>query len=300
VGKTAGSDWVAGLVRALDEEGLAPRTIRVYQYDLEEFLRWYDPRELGEFTKTDLQEFHLHLSQQKGLKPAIVNRQLQALRRLCRWAYQRGVLKTDATAWLKIKHLRRSFLLQCLTEDEINSLLRAAGRSPHGLRKRNYALLQPMLQTGLQVSEVAGLRVLDVVLRPRTGWVEIRPLEGPERRVPLPAGARRGLNAYLKSRDPLRSSDLLFLSETRLPLSIRSIHSVIWNLARRAKITRLRVSARTLRHTFAWSFLKENPGQLAELAALLGHTSLATTVAFGLRVEQVEHEKRRDDERHSS
>ena len=95
-------------MRALDEEGLAPRTIRVYQYDLEEFLRWYDPRELGEFTKTDLQEFHLHLSQQKGLKPAIVNRQLQALRRLCRWAYQRGVLKSDATAWLKIKHLRRS------------------------------------------------------------------------------------------------------------------------------------------------------------------------------------------------
>jgi site-specific recombinase XerD len=272
----------------MDEAGLAPRTIRLYQDDMEEFLRWYTPRQLEEFTKADLLEYRLHLSERKGLKPATVNRKLQALRRLCRWAYEHRILEADMTAGLKLERPQRGPLPQGLTEEEINSLLRAAGQSSHGLRTRNYALLQLMLQTGLQVGEVAGLRVLDVVLRPRTGWVEIRPLEGPERRVPLPAGARRGLNAYLKSRNPLRPSDPLFLSETRLPLSVRSIQSVIWSLARRARITRLKVSARTLRHTFAWSFLKEKPGQRAELAALLGHTSLATTAIYGRQGEQAE------------
>jgi integrase len=54
-----------------------------------------------------------------------------------------------------------------LTEVEAHSLLRAAGQSPHGLGKRNYALLQVMLQAGLRVGEMAALRISDVLLRER-------------------------------------------------------------------------------------------------------------------------------------
>ena len=53
-------------------------------------------------------------------------------------------------------------------------MLRAAGQSPHGLGKRNYALLQVMLQAGLRVGEMAALRVSDVVLRERAGKVRVR------------------------------------------------------------------------------------------------------------------------------
>ncbi|WP_148294291.1 tyrosine-type recombinase/integrase, partial [Azospirillum sp. B506] len=40
------------------------------------------------------------------------------------------------------------------------------------------------------------------------------------------------------------------------------------------------VSAHTLRHTFALNFLRANPGQLVELASLLGHESLDTTALY--------------------
>ncbi len=39
--------------------------------------------------------------------------------------------------------------------------------------------------------------------------------------------------------------------------------------------------ARTLRHTFAMFYLKDNPGDLAGLATLLGHSSLDTTRIYG-------------------
>jgi integrase/recombinase XerD len=45
---------------------------------------------------------------------------------------------------------------------------------------------------------------------------------------------------------------------------------VITELARRAKISRVKVSAHTLRHTFALNYLLQNPGKLVELASLLG------------------------------
>ena len=164
---------------------------------------------------------------------------------------------------------------------EVHSLLRAAGQSPHGLGKRNYALLQVMLQAGLRVGEMAALRISDVLLRERAGKVRVRHGKGSkERELPLNASARRGLSAYLKSREGYRPHDPLFCSETGAAISVRSIQAMVSNLARRAKITRIPVSAHTARHTFALGFLQQNPGKLVELAALLGHESLDTTAIY--------------------
>ena len=58
------------------------------------------------------------------------------------------------------------------------------------------------------------------------------------------------------------------------------IQSMISQLGKKAKITRISVSARTLRHTFALNYLKQNPGKLVDLANLLGHESLDTTAVY--------------------
>jgi integrase/recombinase XerC len=61
---------------------------------------------------------------------------------------------------------------------------------------------------------------------------------------------------------------------------------LISKLARRAHITRIAVSAHTLRHTFALGYLKQNPGKLVELGTLLGHESLDTTAIYTLPSEE--------------
>jgi integrase/recombinase XerC len=138
-----------------------------------------------------------------------------------------------------------------------------------------------MLQTGLRVSEVAGLRRADLVIHDRSGSIRVRLGKGrKERLVPLNATARRALTSYLDARDHVKPDDAVFESERGKSMSVRSIQQVVSELARRAKVTRTRVSAHTLRHTFALGYLRSNPGRLVELANLLGHESVDTTAIY--------------------
>ena len=161
-------------------------------------------------------------------------------------------------------------------------LLRAAGQTGHGLASRNYALIQLLLQTGLRVGEAARLVVADCELNDRSGLVHVRSgADGKERVVPLSTSARRAIALYLQTREDYSAQDALFVSERGgEAMSLRAMQATIQQLARRAKINRIPVSAHTCRHSFALSFLRRNPGQVTELAALLGHDSLDTTAVY--------------------
>src|SRR5918993_478979 len=169
-----------------------------------------------------------------------------------------------------------------LTALEVHGLLRAAGESSHGLARRNYALVQLMLQTGLRIGEVAALRRADITLRERAGVLRVRHGKGlREREVPLNATARRALRQIFE-RDPAmaRPEDPVFRSTRNEPLPVRSIQNTIAGLVRRAGLTRPGISAHSLRHTFALAWLRQHPGKLVELAQLLGHESLDTTAVY--------------------
>ncbi len=100
------------------------------------------------------------------------------------------------------------------------------------------------------------------------------------RRLPLNATARRALHNYVEALSESAPPTPLFLSKRQTPLSLRATQNAIAELARRGEITRIPVSAHTLRHSFAVNFLKSNPGKLIELADLLGHESLDTTAIY--------------------
>lgn len=78
----------------------------------------------------------------------------------------------------------------------------------------------------------------------------------------------------------------MFLSEGGDALSVRSMQSLVSELAHRARLTRIPVSAHTLRHTFALGYLQQNPSKLVQLATLLGHESLDTTALYTLPSEE--------------
>jgi integrase/recombinase XerC len=103
-----------------------------------------------------------------------------------------------------------------LTEPEVHTLLRLAGESGHGLAKRNYALVQLMIQAGLRVGEMATLRVADITAHERSGLGRIRQGKGLRaREVPLNATARRALRLYLDSRNGAGVEEPLFFKRTR-------------------------------------------------------------------------------------
>lgn len=279
-------NWLNEFFAYLDKTDLSRQTVIGYHQDLENFHRWFKSTmhsdvSLETLTSIDIVNYRQHLINVKRLKPATVNRRLNAIRRFCRWIKKQGLLNSDPSKDIKIVRAQSRHRPIGLKESEVHALLRVAGQSKHGNTKRNYALVQLMLQTGLRVSEVASLCIADLKIRDRSGSVRVRQGKGrKERIVPLNATARRAINRYLETRGSVEPSEPLFITGRGDAMSVRSIQSTISNLARRAKIDRLKISAHRLRHTFALNYLNQNPGKLVQLANLLGHDSLDTTAIY--------------------
>ena len=200
---------------------------------------------------------------------------------MLRWAEANGTVARNVA--LKVKSVRviRERRPLGLTATEVHGLLRAAGENSHGLARRNYALIQLMLQTGLRVGEVAALRRSDVVLRERAGTVRVRNGKGlKEREVPLNATAGRALRQLLEHEPAAQPEAAVFRSGRGTAMPVRSMQNVIVTLVRRAGLTRSVISAHHLRHTFALAWLRQHPGRLVELSQLLGHESLDTTAVY--------------------
>ncbi len=173
-GPNPGDRWLADFLNQLQRDDLAPATVRGYRYDLHQFLRWFNrakgpPVRLEKLSALDLINYRQHLVNVEGLRPATVNRRLEALRRFCRWAQQSKRLKTNVAIDLRPIRTVRNTRPLGLTEPEVHALLRLAGESGHGLATRNYALVQLMVRAGLRVSEVAAETTDEQI-----DWVEER------------------------------------------------------------------------------------------------------------------------------
>ena len=283
----ASPPWLPRFLDCLAAEDLSAATRRGYRYDLLQFVAWFFAQqgvapELPRLTEQDLIAWRQHMLTHVKLQATTVNRRLKAVRRLLRWAEATGAVPANVANTVRTVRLTRDRQPVGLTAAEVHALLRVAGSNSHGLARRNYALVQLMLQTGLRVGEVAALRRADLTLRDRTGAVCVRHGKGlREREVPLNATARRALRQlFAQDQGEAKPEDPVFRSTRQEPMPVRSIQNTITGLVRRAGLIRPNLSAHSLRHTFALAWLRQHPGRLVELAQLLGHDRLDTTALY--------------------
>jgi len=177
-----------------------------------------------------------------------------------------------------------------LTPEETEALLaRVRTGSPTGLRNR--AMLQAMLGAGLRVSEVVGLRGVDVDLK--KGTIRVNLGKGSKDRVVPVDGQTRGwLQAWSEKREALgfngRQPFFPGLRGGRTgqgerkrgdALTPRYVQFLVKRLAEAAGIEK-RVTPHTLRHTYATRML-ERPGlTIRDVQTLLGHANVANTQIY--------------------
>jgi site-specific recombinase XerD len=279
--------WLEQFKKSLVKQDLATSTVNGYLYDLSLFKTWIEDFyqqeiPLIQVSTNDIRAYREYLVKIKRHKVASVNRRIQSIKRFYNW-----VAKTEKTMKEQpardVRFMRRGKRSQptILTKKEVHDLLRVSGQSPQGLAKRNYALVQLLLQSGLRIGEAAQIQIRDLVLQERSGYAKIVDGKGHKfREVPLNSTARRALNNYFDTRVDLKPEDHVFISKRGYPQSIRGLQKIIQTLLRRANVTRISASAHTLRHTFALNYLNANPGSLVALSTLLGHESLDTTAIY--------------------
>ena len=142
-----------------------------------------------------------------------------------------------------------------------------------GENQRDLAIIQMMLGAGLRISEASALRLSDIEVNDRSGWVYVRTGKGMKpRSIPLSLHVRKALQAYLKTRRDENEEDL-FLCQ-RGPLSEWGIHAIVKKYAYQARLED--VTAHTLRHSLAKNLVDAGT-PLDQVATLLGHESLDTT-----------------------
>ncbi len=89
-----------------------------------------------------------------ALKASTINRRIQSIRQFFGWAFEQGLVESDISREVRFLKSVRAQRPASLTSRESNALLRAAASSRGILSKRNFALVQLLLQTGIRVAEV--------------------------------------------------------------------------------------------------------------------------------------------------
>lgn len=261
------------------ERGLSANTLQSYRYDLVLLAAHLDRNDvtLQEASRENLLHF-LATQVQAGRSPRSLSRYLSGFRQFYQWLLREGRIQKDPSALIESPKLGRG-LPKALNEDQVVSLLEAPDvETPLGMRDRT--MLELMYATGLRVSELVGLEVVNLGMS--QGVIRVMGKGQKERLVPLGEEALSWMQRYLREARPdlMRGGDcpLVFVTSRKAGMTRQAFWYAIRKHAVAAGLTRP-VSPHMLRHSFATHLLNHG-ADLRVVQLLLGHSDLSTTQIY--------------------
>lgn len=267
-------DWLARFIDFLrHERGLSAKTCENYSRQLHAIQQHLSLSDWSQLRESHTRDLSNHARKQ-GLSPRSIALRLSALRTFCRYLIREGVLDHNPANAVKAPKTGKPLPKQ-LNVDEMHQLLNIAPTSTLAVRDR--AIFELTYGCGLRLAEIAALDVNDI-----QSFQQIRVTgKGAKQRIlPLGKQARQTLQAWLKVRGELATSDetALFLSKQKRRLSTRQIAKRLSHWARQQGLAQA-VNPHKLRHSFATHVL-ESSGDLRAVQELLGHANLSTTQVY--------------------
>lgn len=262
------------------EDGLSPNTLQSYRRDLTQFSAWLEAIRstlLLDVNQADI-EAYLQYRFSRKTSPRSTARLLSALKRFYRLALRDGRIALDPTLKIDTPKLPRS-LPKSLSEADVERLLNTPDTTePLGLRDK--AMLETLYASGLRVSELVTLRVVNVSLD--MGVLSVMGKGGKERMVPLGEESLLWLSRYLSDARQLilgtTISDALFVTQRGAAMTRQAFWYLIKRRALQAGLARL-PSPHVLRHAFATHLLNHG-ADLRVVQMLLGHADISTTQIY--------------------
>ena len=255
------------------EQGVSSHTLRAYAGDLDDFFSFIDSNP-EEIDYLDIRSFLASLHHKK-LKKTSIARKLATIRSFFKFLHKEGYVKKNPAKLVSSPRVPK-LLPKFLPIDETFNLM----STPKGdtfIPTRDKAMLELLYSSGLRVSELTSLDVVDLDFK--ESLVLVKGKGRKERIVPIGTNAMEALQNYLPERISLKKkSPALFLNNRGGRLTQRSVRRILVQYSRMISL-KGDISPHTLRHTFATHLLHEG-ADLRSIQELLGHASLSTTQKY--------------------
>jgi site-specific recombinase XerD len=270
------------------QRALSPRTVACYRDALMLFLD-FASRKLGKaptnMRLVDLQSdlilaFLDHLERSRHNAVRSRNLRLTALRTFLKFAGRRDVTSLHVVERALAVPMKRfeQPMLGFLTRQEMEAVLGQPGASWSS--QRDHLLLVMLYNTGARVSEIIGVRVVDVILD-GAACVHLRGKGRKLRSIPLWDTTVVEVRAWLRLNPTLRGEAALLPNRDGQAMSRSNVAqrldlAVTRAAAQEPSILKKSVSPHTLRHTTAMHLLQSGV-PFNVIALWLGHESMTTT-----------------------
>ena len=262
------------------EKRYSPHTITSYRTDLEQLtnflLETFEIEKVEEIIHPHLRSWIVSLVEE-GNSSRSINRKIATTKSYFKFLQGRSYVDKNPSGKLKpLKSEKR--LPTFVSETDILGLLDNVefGNEFEGIR--DHLILLVFYSTGMRLSELINLKVMDVNTGDET--VKVLGKRNKERIIPLPKSTVMEIKNYLKMRSELgfQNSESLFLTDHGDPLYPMWVYRLIKNTLGQVT-TMSKRSPHVLRHTFA-THLLDKGADLSAVKDLLGHSSLAATQVY--------------------
>ena len=259
---------------------------RQIQYLLNFFKSEYQITLLEQVKPNHIKKF-LYLKQEQGRKPQYINDLLKAFKVFFKYAKEEDYISILLTE--KIKNLKQpKVIIRTFNKQEIKRMLECYNGHDF-ISIRNKTILVLLFDTGIRLNELITLKDSQIY----DNHLIINGKGDKQRVVPKSPYLSKWIIKYMRVRNSFFEGrfkgDCVFLSRYGENICPTMVTKVIRDAGKFAKVNSdIRVSAHTLRHTFAQQCL-QNGMNLYVLSRILGHESIAITQRYleGMRDKEI-------------
>ncbi len=259
------------------EQGLAENSVAAYRQDAEEWAEFLGEKKLTEGNAEDIIRYMGEM-RKRGLSVETTLRRLAGLGQLYDYFIKERLITQNPVAFIT-KPQKWDKLPSFLNYDEVDELL-AAPDTATASGYRDSLMLETLYASGMRVSELLGVRVVDVDFK--RGLVLVHGKGSKERYVPIYGSLAEKIDRWLLDRQNgfVKQSDpgWLYLNRRGGQLTRQYIWTMIKGYCEKAGIKK-EVSPHTLRHSFA-THLLSGGADLRTIQIFLGHESIGTTEIY--------------------
>jgi integrase/recombinase XerC/integrase/recombinase XerD len=265
----------------INSQDVKPSSKALYTRTLKQYFNWITKEDidLSQVTRIELLQYKQDLLD-NGLSPLTVGSYITVVRKFYEYAEANKIYPNVAKG-IKTPRRKQQFKKQALTIDLGSELLNHFEHKA----KRDYAIVNLLIRTGLRTIEVSRANIEDITFKSgkRILLVHGKGRDEKDNFVVLTDKAYQPIKEYLETRPNAKGGDPLFISTSNNSkgetLTTRSISGVVKEGMRAIGLDSKEFTAHSLRHTTAVNILRAG-GRIEDAQGVLRHSSPSTTQIY--------------------